>query len=233
MIYILGYRPDEFGLVPDPDGYIPYKELLQAIHEEQGWGYVRQGHFNEILMGNDRSLFQWDEKRIRVLKRDWQLDLKNPLDNNLPKILFIAVRRRSHAHVMEKGLSSSPDKYLPLSPEKEMAIRIGSRRDQNPVLLEVMAHPAKQVGIPFYAFGHLLLAKEIPKDFISGPPVSRDVVPVREERAKRTEERPLDFTPGSFLLEPDRQTVPKPHTKGKKRKGWKENSRKIRKNRGR
>jgi putative RNA 2'-phosphotransferase len=51
MIYILGYRPDEFGLVPDPGGYVRYKELLQAIHEEPGWGYVRQSHFNEILMG--------------------------------------------------------------------------------------------------------------------------------------------------------------------------------------
>ncbi len=130
MVYMLGYRPDEFGLVPDPDGYIPYKELLQAIHEEPGWGYVRQGHFNEILMGNDRSLFQWDDRRIKILKREWQMDLENPFEG-LPKILFVAVRRRAHPHVLEKGLRSGADKYLTLSPEKEMAIRIGSRHDQS------------------------------------------------------------------------------------------------------
>ena len=59
MVYMLGYRPDEFGLVPDPEGYIPYKNLLQAIHEEPGWGYVRQGHFNEILMG-------WEQRNAQT-----------------------------------------------------------------------------------------------------------------------------------------------------------------------
>jgi len=150
MVYMLRYRPDEFGLVPDPDGYIPYKDLLQAIHEEPGWGYVKQGHFNEIFMGNDRSLFQWDDKRVKVLKREWQMDLENPFEG-LPKILFVAVRRRAHPHALKKGLRSSAGKYLTLSPEKEMAIRIGTRRDQSPVLLEVMAPQAAKKGIPFFA----------------------------------------------------------------------------------
>ncbi len=233
MVYILGYRPDEFGLVPDPDGYIPYKELLQAIHEEPDWGYVRQGHFNEILMGNDRILFQWDDRRIKVQKREWQLELENPFEG-LPKILFAAVRKRVHPHVMEKGLRSGADKYLPLSPEKEMAIRIGSRRDQSPVLLEVMAFQAEKKGIPFYAFGHLFLAKDVPADYITGPPVSRDVLSSREGVAKKTEESLPDFTAGTFILDPDRgPSIPRPHIKGKKRKGWKENVRKLRKKRGR
>jgi putative RNA 2'-phosphotransferase len=232
MVYMLGYRPDEFGLVPDPEGYIPYKELLQAIHEEPGWGYVRQGHFNEILMGNDRSLFQWDDRRIKALKREWQLDLEKPFEG-LPKILFVAVRKRAHPHVMEKGLSSSEDKYLTLSPEKEMANRIGSRRDQSPVLLEVMALQAENKGTPFYAFGQLFLAKEVAADYITGPPVSRDVLSGREGSVKKIEEKTPDFTAGSFILEPDRGPGSRSQTRDKKRKGWKENARKLRKKRGR
>ena len=231
MVYMLGYRPDEFGLVPNPDGYIPYKDLLQAIHEEPGWGYVRQGHFNEILMGNDRFLFQGDDRRIKVLKREWQMDLENPFEG-LPTILFVAVRRRAHPHVLEKGLRSSADKYLTLSPEKEMAIRIGSRRDQSPVLLEVMALQAENKGVPFYAFGQLFLAKEVPADYITGPPVSRDVLSDREGRVKKIEEKPPDFTAGSFILDLERGPGPRSHIRGKKRKGWKENTRKLRKKRG-
>ena len=233
LVYMLGYRPDEFGLVPDPDGYIPYKELLQALHEEPGWGYVRQGHFNEILMGNDRALFQWDDKRIKAQKRSWQMDVENPL-TGLPKILFVAVRRRAHPHALEKGLRSSADNYLPLASEKEMALRIGRRRDQNPVLLEVQALHAENRGIPFYAFGQLFLAKEVPASYIQGPPVPQDVLHRREETAKKQEEKPTDFTPGSFVLDPDRgPTYPQSRKKGKKRKGWKENARKLRKKRGR
>lgn len=232
MVYVLGYRPDEFGLVPDPYGFVSYKELRQALHEEPGWGYVRQGHFNEILMGSDRSLFQWDDKRIKVRKRSWQMDLENPLVE-LPKILFVAVRRRAHPHALEKGLRSNEDKYLTLASEKEMALRIGRRRDQNPVLLEVMALQAENKGIPFYAFGQLFLAKEVPANYIKGPPVSQDVPGRHEETAKKNELKPIDFTPGSFVLNPDRGPALPHHNKtGKKRKGWKENARKIRKKRG-
>jgi hypothetical protein len=38
-------------LVPDTEGFIGYKELLQAIHEEPGWGYVKLGDIREVLMG--------------------------------------------------------------------------------------------------------------------------------------------------------------------------------------
>jgi putative RNA 2'-phosphotransferase len=231
MIYILGYRPGEFGLVPDSDGFITYKELLQAIHEEPDWGYVRKNHFNEILMGNDRFLFEWDDKRIRAKKREWTLNLENTL-KDLPKILFIAVRKRAHPHVMEKGLMSAPDKYLPLSTKKDMAMRIGRRYDQNPVLLQVSAFQAEKWGIPFYSFGQLYLAKEIPAGFISGPPVSREEMTFPEQSVKRRVEKPPDFTPGSFLLDLDRQAAPRSKTKGKKRKGWKEDARKLRRKRG-
>ena len=38
MSYILGNRPDEFGLVPDREGYVGMKEFLQAIHEGSNMG---------------------------------------------------------------------------------------------------------------------------------------------------------------------------------------------------
>ena len=48
--YILSRRPDEFGLVTDADGYIKIKELLKAVNEEDGLGYVRRAHLNEIFL---------------------------------------------------------------------------------------------------------------------------------------------------------------------------------------
>ena len=56
------------------DGFIKHKELLQALHEEKGWSYVRQSHINEVLMGKDRLLFHSEGKRIRVLEKKWHLD---------------------------------------------------------------------------------------------------------------------------------------------------------------
>lgn len=239
--YILGHRPDEFGLIPDRDGFVTYKELLWAIHEEPGWGYVKKSHINEVLLGKDRDLFQPEDNRIRALDRRWILDLESP-SQSLPKILFIAVRRRAHAHVMEKGLSLIGDKFIVLSPDRNTAIRIGRRRDQNPVLLEVMASAAQERGISFYSFGNLFLTDEVPVKFIYGPPISpesrsaggppsKDVVKASLEDAREKRVKAPDFEAGTFVL--DVKRGPSRPAKGKKRRGWKEDARDLRKKRRR
>jgi len=232
MIYILGHRPDEFGLVPDRDGFVTYKELLWAIHEEQGWGYVRQGHINEVMLGRDRTLFQAEDNRIRVLESRRHLDLET-VSQSLPKVLFIAVRRRAHPHVMEKGLRSNEGEYLLLAPEKEMAMRIGRRRDQKPVLLKIMASSAHKEGNSFYAFGDLFLTTEIQSKYISGPPVSKETLKTPGEEREKKRERPPDFKAGTFVLDIKRGPEPYHSSRGKKRRGWKEEARGLRKGRER
>lgn len=227
--YILAHRPDEFGLVPDTEGFIGYKELLQAIHEEPGWGYVKLGDIREVLMGAGRSLFDFDENRIRAVEKRWQIDAG--FSESMPSILYIAVRKRAHPHVMEKGIGS--DRNLVLSADPEFAMRIGRRRDPKPVLLEVQTSAARQKNISFAIFGALYLTKEVPADCISGPPVEEAPVPRKTEKPK--EEKPVakkaDFMPGSFLLDFQRDPAPHRGLKGKKGKSWKEDARKVRKRR--
>lgn len=231
LIYILAHRPDEFGLVPDREGFVKYKELLQAIHEEPGWSYVRQSNINEVLLGKDRPLFQVEHNRIRALERKWRLDLVTPVKAP-PSVLYIAVRRKAHPVVMEKGLNSHEGRFLVLSSAKNMAMRIGKRRDQKPVLLEVMAGTAEKQKIPFYVFGDLFISPQIPARFISGPPVPKEGLERHhdaEERKDKARPKQTDFAPGTFSLDISRDPDLLRRAKGKKRKGWKEDARKIRK----
>jgi putative RNA 2'-phosphotransferase len=233
MVYILGYRPDEFGLVPDSDGFLSYKELLWAIHEEPGWGYVRLGHIHEVLLSKDRSLFETAGDRIKVLERQWVLDLGKPHPHP-PKILYTPIRRKAHAHVMEKGLKG--DGFLTLSSDQAMALRIGRRKDQKPVLLEITTEPAMEEGLFFYPFGGLFLASEIPARFILGPPVSQEVREAKEKAHKKIQVRrpkPPDLSPGTFVLRMDRDPDPARKAQGKKRRGWKEEARKERRRKNR
>jgi len=179
------------------------------------------------LLGKDRNLFGTEDDRIRTLDRRWHLNLDNPAQT-FSKILYSAVRRKAHPHVMERGLRSSEDKYLVLSPHKDMARRIGRRRDQKPVLLEVMAFPAQEQGVLFYPFGDLFLTLEIPARFISGPPVSQEISKVTGEDTERKQKRPPELQAGTFILEAGRDSDQGRRKKGKKRKGWKEEARKIR-----
>jgi putative RNA 2'-phosphotransferase len=229
LIYILAHRPDEFGLVPDSAGFVPLKELLRAIHEEPGWGYVREGHLREVLLGKNRPLFVFEEDRLRTLEQRWQLDLQTP-SVNIPKILYVAIRRRAHAHVMEKGLQS--DRPLVLSPYPDMAARIGRRRDQKPIMLEVMTGPAQQQGISFYAFGDLYLARAIPPQFISGPPVPEEPPEPQVLKKEKPAPQPSVLSGGTFLLDLQRDPDRSRRRDGRKPLGWKEASRKMRRSKG-
>ena len=227
---MLGHRPDEFGIVPDSNGFVTFKELIQAIHEEPNWHYVRRSHINEVLLGKDRHLFQLGDNTIRTAERRWRFDIEKT-DQTLSKLLFTPVRRKAHPVVMEKGLRSGQGKYLVLSPDQEMAERIGKRRDQKPVLIEIMASSAQSKGVFFYAFGKLFLSREIPAKFITGPPVPKEILDSRRELEaikEKTMSRQAGLTYGTFPLDPSRDPDPYRKAKGKKRKGWKEDARKIR-----
>jgi putative RNA 2'-phosphotransferase len=227
MTYMLGHRPDEFGLIPDHEGFVPIKEMLQAMHEEARWGYVRQGHINEVLLGAERSLFQPEEKRIRAVDRRWHLALDRPAQT-IPRILFTPVRRRAHPHVIQKGLRSTQAKHIVLSPEKEMAIRLGKRRDQRPIVLEVLAAAAGEAGLAFYGFGDLYLSPEIPPKFIAGPPLSKEHLKTSEAEARKREQPQEQPLAGGFVLSPERDPDVSRRTKGRKDRGWKEASRRQR-----
>jgi putative RNA 2'-phosphotransferase len=229
LTYLLAHRPDEFGLVPDASGFISIKDLLRAVHEEPGWGYVREGHIREVLIGKDRALFVREEDRLRSVEKRWHLDLRTPSENT-PKILFIAIKRKAHVHVMEKGLSS--DRPLVLSPDRDMALRIGERRDQKPILLEVLTGPAQQQGVAFHAFGDLYLSREIPPEFISGPPVPEGIPELQPPKKEKPVPQPSALTGGTFVLEAHRDPDLSRRHSGRKPRGWKEDSRKMRRNKG-
>jgi putative RNA 2'-phosphotransferase len=230
LVYLLGRRPDEFGLLPDKEGFVRYKELLKALHEESGWRYVRRSHINEVLLSEDRPLFQADADRIRSVERRWDWNLENPAPE-IPKLLFTPVRLKAHPVVMEKGLQRRPENPLILTPDKEMAQRIGTRRDAKPVLVEVAAYEAAQEGFPFYSFGSLFLSRHIPAKFLLGPPVAEELQEARQ--AKQSKKPPPRQLPhkeaaGSFSLDLARDPDPRRRPKGRKRKGWKEEARKLR-----
>lgn len=230
LVYILGNRPFEFGIVPDEEGFVRYKDLLQALHEEAGWGYVRQGSINEVLMGDDRSLFETTEGRIRTIERRWAFDDE---ETNEPpsKLLFLGIRRKAHPVAMDKGLRTVEGLPYVLSPDREMAERIGRRRDPQPVILEIMAEAAGTEGLETRRFGDLFLVREIPVRFIAGPPVPKRIIKAREEREtkKKEKETAPQFQAGTFLLDPEKAPAQHRRDRGRKKRGWKEEARKERK----
>ncbi|MDF1590837.1 MAG: RNA 2'-phosphotransferase [Desulfobacterales bacterium] len=221
LAYMLGRQPDEFGLVPDGDGFIKVKELLQVISEEDGWRYVRRQHLAEILLTVPDPAIEIKTDTIRAKNRT-QLPRPTPAQN-LPKLLFTCVRRKAHAVVLEKGVFPMGHSRVVLSSSSDMAVRMGKRKDPMPVLLTVIVPKMLDRGSVFHQLGQtLFLTETVPFDCFTSPPVAKQrPKPLKE--AIVAEIYPHKSA-GTFLLDLPGPKPPGPHFRDKQRKkdiAWK------------
>jgi putative RNA 2'-phosphotransferase len=196
--YILRRRPDEFGLVPDEEGFISLKELLKALNEEEGFRYVRRSHLDEIMLTVPEHSLEVADNRIRSKFRD---QLPRPVyARNLPKLLYVCVRRKAHPHVAEKGVQPADLSRVVLSSDIAMAERLGRRIDRSAVLLTVQVQPCTDRGAVFFQAGEtLFLADFIPAGCFTGPPLPKE----KPAAAKPAESTPAQQQPpaGSYLID--------------------------------
>lgn len=200
ITYILERRPDEFGLVLDQNGYIKVKELLKAIHEEDGWKYVRRSHLDEIMITLSDPPFELSENLIRAMHRH-RLP-KHVFTQDLPKLMYTCIRQKAYPHVTDKGLSPIAAPHVILSSNRQMAERMGKRIDQAPILLTVNVRQSLVNGVKFsHAGGALYLANFIPAKCFSGPPLPKDKPDVK--KPETTEIPAQQRTAGSFFVDLD------------------------------
>ncbi|MCJ7772758.1 MAG: RNA 2'-phosphotransferase, partial [Desulfobacterales bacterium] len=135
LSYVLGRRPDEFGLVADSDGFVNIKELLKAVNEEEGWRYVRRGHLDEVIMSIADAPIEIKNESIRAKHQDGMS--KQTPAQNIPNTVFTCVKRKAYPAALEKGILPGGFSMVILSSDKKMAEKIGKRRDHEPVMLTI------------------------------------------------------------------------------------------------
>jgi putative RNA 2'-phosphotransferase len=201
LAYVLGHRPDEFGLYYDQQGFVPLKELLKALSEEEGWRHVRQSHIEELLKEPGAHDLEMDDQRIRLTPGQGRLELGPPSPVEPPSVLYHACRRKGYPVILKNGLQPlGREAYVPLSDSKEMALRIGRRRDPDPVLLTVHAGRAAEQGVAFHRqIEHVFLVEELPPAHFTGPPLPEEK-PAAERKKKKEPVEPA--RPGSVFVDP-------------------------------
>jgi len=173
LTYVLGHSPDEFGLLPDPEGFIKVKDLLKAVSEDSEWKNLRARQISEIFLTVSNPPLEIVDNKIRTKDRERLFVPKKA--ENPPKLLFVCVRKKAHAHVTNKGIWPSGYRYVILSSSKKMAKRIGKRSDRDPVLLTVLTKNSIDEGVVFYQAGKTLFtASYIPSTCFTGPPLPKE-----------------------------------------------------------
>jgi len=179
LFAMLGRQPDAFGIVLDEDGWVSIKELHRAVMKETGFPHITLRGLTQFFSLYRPEKFEWQENHIRV-----RLELQSP-DLTIykkaipPELLYVSIRPKAHAHVIARGLQSNNNKkWVVLSTEKELALKIGMRRDRNPIIAEVMALKSNKAGIVYRRAGKLLyLVEGLDPQWINIPPLP----PVREK----------------------------------------------------
>jgi len=197
--YLLGRHPDEFGLCPDEDGYIKTKDLMKALGEEDGWGYVRQSHLREVTAALERPPVELAGKRIRAVDRSNLIVPSFP--DSVPKLLFHPVRQRAYPVVFEKGVMQTDSRpKIVLARERSMAERLGRRLDASPVILTVNTDKLTRLRATLNAFGSaLFLVDRLPVGSFSGPPLPKK--PPETKAAEKSTPPAAPKTPGSYLVD--------------------------------
>lgn len=229
--YVLGRHPDEFGLVADPNGFFKIKTLLQALHEEPQWKFIRRSHFNELLLTCRPAPIEIQGNLIRAVDRK-QIPQSKVTSTDLPKLLYTAIRQRTHPNIATNGIYPNTGiPYVILARDKNMALRMGKRVDNFPVLTIVKVTEAIAVGVIFRRYGgHLILAEHLPPDVVISPPLAR--VPTDDSKNVENKIASPMKTPGSFIWQPE--SVDVRHTesgnaKHRKSGDWKKQRRLARK----
>jgi len=229
MSYILRHRPDEFGLVLDGDGFIPLKELHKAITEEEGWSYVRMTDIQEVIFSVDRERFEVEEKLIRASYGHSIPERIKYEPCVPPKTLYHGTRRKAYPSILRHGLRPMGREYIHLATSEALALRIGRRRDPNPVMLLIHAGRAHQEGIVLYRANELIfLVEDLPVEYFTGPTLPKE----RDQKVKKKEEEEVDV-PEDVLFA--RGLHPHKDWKGKRKKGtpWKDEAGKYQRQRNR
>jgi len=233
LTYVLERSPDEFGLVPNTDGYIKIKELLKAIHEEEGWRHIRQGDIQELQYSMSSPPFEIKDMLIRAKNRD-HVRMPTPCVDP-PKLLYTCVRSKAHSVVFEKGIRPTKHRKVLLASDTEMALRIGRRTDASPVLLTVQVAKVLENGITFDQVGETLyLAKTIPPGCFTGPPLPKTETDLKADAGKkRRRPHPEESQMHDYEIWPSEEHAKKQkrqnYEKRKKQKAREREKRRLRK----
>lgn len=232
LAYILYHSPWEYGLFWSPNGTMPWKELYWALQEDSALRFVREIHLREVkYLGIELPAVL--EGTLLKLQEGFPVP-DYPVVSQPPERLFHACSRKHYPVAVQHGLSASSRPFLPLCADKEMALRLGRRRDPEPVLIEVLARKAGAEGISFREAGPgFFLVESLPLAYLVCPPIREEKGSKKKKEGKSAKVE-MPVMPGSFLMTSQPGQGSSDHgaagakKKGKREAEWKRDARKER-----
>lgn len=168
---ILRHRAQDFGLMLDSQGFVDFDAVRDVVSQRSSDEYSEED-WQAVLEGqtDGKKRFEVVDGRIRALYGHSKVSPVEYPPIKPPKILYHGTNAHALKSIRRQGLQAMKRQYVHLSTTVERAIKVGSRRTEQVILLKIRASEAHREGISFYnPEPEHFLAKTIPVDFIDFP----------------------------------------------------------------
>lgn len=151
LAYILRHHPEDFGITLDKDGFASTSDLVVAINAAKKFDNdITRDDLVYVNEHDEKQRFEIIGDKMRVLygHSNGIETIKEPTEP--PEYLYHGTSTKAAEEIRKHGIKSMARQFVHLSADIETAIAVGKRRDDNPVVIKILAKKAYKCGIKFY-----------------------------------------------------------------------------------
>lgn len=163
---MLRHEPGRFGIVLDAEGFAPLEEVLAAVR-------TRSPDTTAADLLAVAATIEPEKQRFSIVDDEIRANYGHSFADRIshsaavpPRLLFHGTHAAAIDLILRDGLRPMKRQYVHLTPDVELASRVGARRGK-PMLIEVDAAVANAAGTVFYrANESFWLVDELPAAFL-------------------------------------------------------------------
>ncbi|AEK73660.1 RNA 2'-phosphotransferase [Thermococcus sp. 4557] len=166
MAYILRHSPEEFGLKPDVEGFVPLSELVRALRTV--YPDVTEDFVWEIVERDSKGRYEIRGDKIRArYGHSFPVSLNHEEDRE-SRVLYHGTPRRNLERIMREGLKPMRRQFVHLSTSRSEALETGRRHGKDVVLLIIDAECLRRKGLRVYKAGkNVRIVEKVPPECIT------------------------------------------------------------------
>jgi len=166
MAYILRHSPEEFGLEPDREGFVPVKELVKAL--KSVYPEVTEEFVREIVSRDSKGRYEIRDDKIRARYGHSFPVYLNHREDTESHFLYHGTPKRNLSSIMNEGLKPMGRQFVHLTTSKSEALETGRRHGGDVVLLVIDAECLRKRGLKVYGAGkNVRITEKVPPECIT------------------------------------------------------------------
>ncbi len=168
--HALRHEPWLYELELDEEGWVPLEDLLLALRSESlDWASLKDADIVEMVAASDKKRHELVGGKIRALYGHSVPGKLSRQPAQPPVILYHGTSPEAALRIKADGLRPMGRQYVHLSADRATAEKVGRRKAQSPVLLQIRSAQANAEGVIFYWANELVwLSDYVPVTFING-----------------------------------------------------------------